>query len=350
MPLVPGPCKPQARLGDLVANYADDDRGEVLDEPGGDVDAIEGPCEQPAGRLSRVYGPTMPSKDVERLCVFCREREPGHPEHVLPQWLGKCRPPGAKVMVHFAEDEPAGSRRVFEGKATSPQLVNRAVCTDCNGGWMSDLETAVSAFLRPIIMSDDKIGLDAGQQADLAFWAFKTALMYEQTMHLEHQAITPSAYAWAYREQCPAPGTEVRLVYLGDLDTRRWLYVRRATLSPESAPSPVVPDPGAIAEPGDDEPTTGIRCAFFLGHVGLEVVWSNIGTQLLDAWPAHIKRLMPKLWPIHARSLRWPPREGMTVRSFRELIDHRGMVTAAIPDAPGLGPFVILTPVASADD
>lgn len=54
----------------------------------------------------------------------------------------------------------------------------RSVCSACNNGWMSDLETRAKPVIEPLL-DDTTVVLDAARQATIGVWAVKNAMVFE---------------------------------------------------------------------------------------------------------------------------------------------------------------------------
>lgn len=106
------------------------------------------------------------------LCIFCANQATLTREHVLPQWL-RSLPVG---------EGPFTIRRISEtGQATDYKsrgvdIVARAVCGTCNGGWMSDLEVTAMPLLSPMITGGRR-SMAPDEQDVVSRWAAKTAIM-----------------------------------------------------------------------------------------------------------------------------------------------------------------------------
>jgi hypothetical protein len=119
-----------------------------------------------------------------RQCYFCGKEIAAHdpPEHVIPKWMRKLRPPGTwfftgpPVTLQGESTNPAPVAP--GGFSKGPEIKTDVVCKDCNGGWLSDLETRASNLLPPILAGDSQT-LPVGDQAFLAVWAIKTAMMWQ---------------------------------------------------------------------------------------------------------------------------------------------------------------------------
>ena len=77
-----------------------------------------------------------------RECLFCGNIGRLTEEHVYGDWLQKLgfRGPGVRELI---EDADLENRILQEGNPFNKRL--RIVCEDCNGGWMSALETAAKS-------------------------------------------------------------------------------------------------------------------------------------------------------------------------------------------------------------
>src|SRR5712692_317276 len=103
-----------------------------------------------------------------RQCIFCREPANSR-EHLWPEWtLNILKPKGIRGQL--------GANEI----RTQSALKVRTVCATCNGGWMSNLETAIKPILEPL-MRDKSTNLDASQQEAIAAWSLKTAMVLDST-------------------------------------------------------------------------------------------------------------------------------------------------------------------------
>lgn len=132
----------------------------------------------------------MTAGAVGKSCIFCG-RTPLTKEHVWPRWLAKHAGLGASLN-QWSEPEdryPIARIRVERGRTTtwheakgrSPRQsdhVVRAVCTNCNSGWMAALE----AEAKPILtrqMADRNDRLTPDERDVLVRWLLKTTAVYE---------------------------------------------------------------------------------------------------------------------------------------------------------------------------
>jgi hypothetical protein len=99
-------------------------------------------------------------------------------EHIWPQWISKLllAPTGAQHVQHelrrWGRSERRWSKRVLDATI-------RAVCKQCNEGWLSTLEDKVAKpILEPLILGDSRLLTPADCMA-IARWVYKMALCFE---------------------------------------------------------------------------------------------------------------------------------------------------------------------------
>lgn len=103
-----------------------------------------------------------------RKCLFC-DNPAKTREHVWPQWILE------RLRIKDQINRQVGKEK---DQLIPPELKIRAVCQNCNGGWMSALETAniplIGNFLQDVALS-----LDGFQQYTISLWAMKMAMIGE---------------------------------------------------------------------------------------------------------------------------------------------------------------------------
>lgn len=126
---------------------------------------------------------------MPRLCIFCRKPLVKRSvEHILPQWMWpvlglgsgtglsnvhKRRVPGGESQLTYLviKNYPTTSANGF---------VEGQVCTKCNTGWMSQLESKVIPILSPLTERPNASAIENLSKSDqelLSLWAVKTALV-----------------------------------------------------------------------------------------------------------------------------------------------------------------------------
>jgi hypothetical protein len=142
---------------------------------------------------------------VPKRCCFCGGIA-GSREHVWPKWIG------GVIEVESAAHTVIG----WEGEGPLRQwnkapftTTCRAVCHDCNVGWMSRLESRCKPFLTPLFLGHP-FALDREGQGLVAAWCLKTAAMLDRSLGGEPTVYTP--HLEYLREQGrPPPTVQVSL-------------------------------------------------------------------------------------------------------------------------------------------
>ena len=100
-------------------------------------------------------------------------------------------------------------------------IAARAVCRDCNNGWLAELETATLPVLRPLVTGDSENAapstLSVNDQRLLAAWAGKTVLTHEAVRPVR---IIPDGEFWTFHERRRPVGNQ--LIFLSAYNGRRW--------------------------------------------------------------------------------------------------------------------------------
>ena len=105
-------------------------------------------------------------------CAFCRSTQrPRGREHVFADWLNSIGLESGQVEIHTGRLNRVARRWTTEGFTATV----RAVCDDCNHGWLSQLERAAKPVLTPLILGQPT-ELSTEDQRLTAVWVFKTAL------------------------------------------------------------------------------------------------------------------------------------------------------------------------------
>lgn len=110
---------------------------------------------------------------MARVCAFCStSNKPLTREHVYPNWLSTYFKKGLLVINEVTTEgqNRAWNEPIFQHKA-------KIVCSDCNSGWMSQIEGDTKPILADLIFTDKPFVLDEAAQRQIALWVQKTVLM-----------------------------------------------------------------------------------------------------------------------------------------------------------------------------
>lgn len=149
---------------------------------------------------------------MARACAFCGTEREVTIEHAWPEWIVERWGRGDYRHIHSTEE---GVLREYAAR-TLEVRVKRA-CKVCNEGWMSDLEDDTKRLL-VWLMELRSLHMSAEDQAQVALWATKTAMMLGFT-HPQRRNIPDSGYHYVYKHRQPPPFNYVWLAsYTGSPD------------------------------------------------------------------------------------------------------------------------------------
>ncbi|HST36457.1 MAG TPA: hypothetical protein VLK25_07500, partial [Allosphingosinicella sp.] len=148
----------------------------------------------------------MKRSNAPRQCIFC-EGPATSKEHFWPGWMHDLLP---------AVPDPKHDRRLYsfhpitgvreEGPQAKPGSIHtikiRAVCAQCNNGWMSQLEQEARPFLTPLI-NGTPIVLDAKQLEVVARWITLKSIVAEHAAR--NNFLTPRDDRVAFKERGTIP-------------------------------------------------------------------------------------------------------------------------------------------------
>lgn len=112
---------------------------------------------------------------MNKTCVFCGSRVNSN-EDVWPKWL-------LKLLRTSANEKVPIKTRWFqqppkEWLTADSALKVKNVCSECNNGWMSQLESEAKPVLSPMILGG-AVTLTATQQQKIAAWFTKCAMVFD---------------------------------------------------------------------------------------------------------------------------------------------------------------------------
>ena len=242
-------------------------------------------------------------------CVFCASEGPMSKEDAIPRWALRKIGTLGKIVTRLAPSD--------EYLRTYTGIVARFpdVCARCNNGWLSRLEATVRPWLEPTLVGEGS-AFATPQQQTLAFWAAKTATLYEAAMRMRTHgpSFPPETWAWLYARRDsrePPPGTHV------------W-FSRYDPWNPPNEPdtfrvSNTLPTLIRYAHrPGDADPASlHYFHTFTIGYLAVQVFGqrfrsdgrSHDDTPLADMLPpARVEPLQVRVWPKPERVVVWPPK------------------------------------------
>jgi hypothetical protein len=149
-------------------------------------------------------------------CIFCGATGANVKitrEHTFSDWINEALPPeivGPDISCErcILHGPQAGTVNTWPAKEVAGHKV-RAVCTTCNNGWMSDLETAVGPLIEPMIKGDNA-SLTTDQQITVATWAGMKTAVFEYVWTDEPILVATDREIMATQNRPPA-NVQVRL-------------------------------------------------------------------------------------------------------------------------------------------
>src|SRR5215204_5005480 len=115
---------------------------------------------------------------MSNTCVFCGGT-PTTREHMWPDWLR--RTAEIRQPFNYRIEQEANGVETRDISFTTPPFnqVVRAVCANCNGGWMSAIEASAKPILEDLIFAKGRT-LDPDEQRKVASWAFLKACVFDE--------------------------------------------------------------------------------------------------------------------------------------------------------------------------
>lgn len=273
--------------------------------------------EEIAARLLCESGTTY---SCRMACMFCGSAGPMSEEDVVPLWAGRALDATGRVVLRRGPDG------TFVREYTGLRVKLPGVCVSCNTGWMSRLENTVKPWLSPAIRGEE-IVLAMPQQRVVAFWAAKTALLYELAMRKRRAAmpLPDSNLRWIYEhrnDQKPIPGSFVWLAAL-DPDNTSAHDKERYTVSDQVTSSLRHDGKGS----GSDWAFANYLVTFTIGCLVVQVFGQDFsddthspdGRPLAILFPpSSIESFQVRLWPRPDHVVIWPAPNTLTTITLNE--------------------------------
>jgi hypothetical protein len=236
---------------------------------------------------------------AEKICWFCgasREDVEFDKEHVLPWGLRDLEPTVGdweSTTGFHGRDEPATYK--FGNRGPIVDLQTRSVCkSNCNGGWMRELEGAAQPLIRSLATGEPRI-LTGTERRTLARWSIKTAYVHE-SIDKASRVSTP-AQRRKFMEVPTDIGPHRVTMFLTEKPSR---MLHRATLFR-----------GTKHDPDFWIFSDFIRISHLAVQVWIRSVAAYPGQDALDV-PIHRDGVV--MWPPEGLLTRWPPK--------RRISDH----------------------------
>jgi hypothetical protein len=247
------------------------------------------------GERSVIVPPVRP----RGRCVFCNQLGSSE-EDVFARWLTKAL--GGPGPTGFHLRRSSGRDRL---NTSTLRLTTRAVCRECNNGWMSQSEQAVRPVLTPMLRMQT-VRLAKEEVATLAQWVFKTALMFDRAAPPNERTVPDEHFRYLFQHRVLPPSVAILSgCYLPIQGEEPWAAWGVAAWLSAALPNGTKMD--------------GYRVTFSIGHA----IFQTFGTVPVDregyVFESGLTRggkpvpeAVPRLWPLEAEPFHWPPRSGVT--------------------------------------
>jgi hypothetical protein len=246
----------------------------------------------------------------QKTCLFCGVSlsEAGRAkEDVIPKWLlehlGLDKSRDLIASSHLTDTGIPLKKPRVQGSHT---ILQGAVCTSCNGGWMSDLEGNAKQIVGNMSCGEP-FKANRVDLITLATWIFKTAILFHISSN--YRRLVPSRdFTSLYRNRVPPPGRHVEIAYLA----AEPISAFRTRMSPIKALFlPTESDKEAISHEVD-------QSSYILTIQFGRLLTQVVGLPPFGAWGraeggrSSVFRIFPRV----PETLAWPP-----VHGFNETID-----------------------------
>jgi hypothetical protein len=116
----------------------------------------------------------------QRFCIFCG-RSGLSREHIWPEWSYRYVPKLGRAHTRMRQRSVAGisglsDQKRYQGDVNASRI--KAVCKDCNSGWMSRLEASARFTLVPLIEGKPAVMAEQRQRV-LAAWVAMKSMVIE---------------------------------------------------------------------------------------------------------------------------------------------------------------------------
>jgi hypothetical protein len=238
---------------------------------------------------------------MPRTCVFCGG-SPTTNEHLWPDWARR-RSGYAEPLDHRQHARQDGRAPIDREWKTPPlRTTVKAVCAECNNGWMSRLEGSAKPMLLSMLEGRGR-ALHRDGQRTLAAWGLKTAMMVEHTLSAEKQVVPEEEHAHLLEHGEPSDRVVIWMAtYIGTMPGSCRLFGLDADVTQG-------PDRGR-------RDMWGVTVTF--GPVVFQVFGTTVPLLLEGLAINHPG--VQQIWP-YQRSFTWTPRAGFADEDLAQFAD-----------------------------
>lgn len=243
-------------------------------------------------------------------CIFCQDDGKLTKEHVIPKWLGDVlyrvqpptgRSPSGKRFTHRFNPGPDDNSPSREWSTDELDLVTKTVCTQCNNGWLHDLETKARPVLTRLIMGETT-ALSSDEQKMIATWGYKTALLFQLLREENAQAIPHDRFHELFALRHPTP------------EARLWLGAAKGN-------NPAKETSTEVDMVNVQHRVRGFFSAVALGRLLILCAGRLFpGPEQVQAGSRGRTAVTIPVWPASLRTIQWPPPEALGTFEAKDLV------------------------------
>lgn len=219
----------------------------------------------------------------------------------MPVWARKAFNNSGPVTVQVSgAGVRPGPPQVLEQRSHLTLFLRDRICVPCNNRLGVKVERPASKLLKPMVLEAKPRELDPEQQALLATWATKTALLFEFAARQhwvggrpqEGYEASEAEMAWLIEKLKPPPRSRV---WIGAFDARNVINSRHEAC--------LLHLPNSL----DAHVTT-----LTVGYVAFQVYTINYviaearSIPEFNVMPENIEALLTRIWPTQLRTISWP--------------------------------------------
>ena len=172
--------------------------------------------------MSAITGSTKLRDVASDGCIFCGST-PLTREHLWPDWLRRELAIKIGFDHRLQQEEDGFSTRDDAWSAPPFNQQVKAVCAQCNNGWMADIESTAKPILDPLVRGRGR-RLHRRLQRTLATWAFLKACVFDE-LHPAERAVPSEHRRYLYEhKEPPADGVWIRLATYEARDIGHYAY------------------------------------------------------------------------------------------------------------------------------
>jgi hypothetical protein len=251
-------------------------------------------------------------------CAFCGSRGPLTKEDAWPRWLNKQLPPSAPGTALDLSLQGNEVVRASRRTVTSYNTARVAgFCKACNNGWMSELEMRAAPLLLPMIRGQ-RTSLDPKEQAVVAEWVTKTALVFDQRALGRRPLVSDEVTHEFGRSRAPILGSRILLAHYTGAD---WVLNHAVSGLP------------AVYRDGTEKVIVAI-VTLCLGELAMQLICP---TDLTETRSTSLLRrddgpFATELDPSATATVQWPPAVGLKSADWF----HLGLTEQTSVDVSGI--------------